>query len=248
VCAALRGADVLPQTRRFLQRVNWGRVYVLADMAVELCSEPDLAALATQVLEFAIRLVPCESAGLTVVGDCGGLLVVSDPVVDEADRLQGECGEGPRLLPNAAEAVVCVVDTAADARWPQWGQQVAALGLRSMLSVQLSARSAGLGALVLYSPNPGWFGKAEQDAAVALARHASVAIAARREESRLRRMMESGGLIGKAQGLLMERFGIDADPAFAILRRYSQDHNLKLTAVAALLLDTRNLPSPLRRG
>ena len=231
-------------------RVQGGRALgvLFAEMALELCSERDPAALATQVLGFAIRLVPCELAGLMVAGDCGGLLTVSDPVVDEADRLQGECGEGPRLLPTDVEAVVCVVDTAADARWPQWGQQVAALGLRSMLSVQLSARKAGLGTLVLYSPEPGWFGRAEQDAAVALARHASVAIAVRREEARLRRMMESGGLIGKAQGLLMERFGIDADQAFTILRRYSQDHNLKLTAVAASLLATRNLPSPLREA
>ena len=59
--------------------------------------------------------------------------------------------------------------------------------------------------------------------------------------------MESHSLVGTAQGLQMERFGIDADRAFAILRRYSQDQNIKLSEVAAsLLLGNRDHPSPLR--
>ncbi|MFC5263163.1 ANTAR domain-containing protein [Kribbella qitaiheensis] len=227
-------------------RVHHGGMLALADSVLELYSAADPPAVETGVLDLAIRAVPCGFAGLTAARIDAGLAAVSDPVVDEADRLQRGCGEGPRWLPGGLDAVVCVVDTATDARWPQWGQQVAALGLRSMLSVELSARSAGLGALVLYSPDPGWFGTAEQQMAVAVARHASIALASRREESRLRQAMESRALIGKAQGLLMERFGIDADRAFTILRRYSQDHNIKLTEVATSLLSNRDLPSPLR--
>lgn len=41
----------------------------------------------------------------------------------------------------------------------------------------------------------------------------------------------------------MERFGVDADQAFAVLRRYSQDDNLRLHVVAARLIATRTLPS-----
>jgi AmiR/NasT family two-component response regulator len=40
----------------------------------------------------------------------------------------------------------------------------------------------------------------------------------------------------------MERFNVDADRAFAILRRYSQDNNFKLRDVAQRLIDTRKLP------
>jgi hypothetical protein len=50
-------------------------------------------------------------------------------------------------------------------------------------------------------------------------------------------------LIGQAQGLLMERFAIDADQAFAVLRRYSQDNNVKLRIVADELVTTRRLPT-----
>jgi AmiR/NasT family two-component response regulator len=47
-------------------------------------------------------------------------------------------------------------------------------------------------------------------------------------------------------GLLMERYQVDDDRAFAILRRYSQDNNTKLRDVAQLLIDTRSLPSSAR--
>ena len=39
----------------------------------------------------------------------------------------------------------------------------------------------------------------------------------------------------------MERFSIDADRAFAVLRRYSQDNNIKLHTVAERLIATRKL-------
>jgi AmiR/NasT family two-component response regulator len=40
----------------------------------------------------------------------------------------------------------------------------------------------------------------------------------------------------------MGRFDMDADRAFQVLRRYSQDNNLKLHAVAQRLVDTGELP------
>jgi AmiR/NasT family two-component response regulator len=40
----------------------------------------------------------------------------------------------------------------------------------------------------------------------------------------------------------MERFDVDADRAFAILRRYSQDHNVKLRTIAQRLIEERTLP------
>ena len=43
--------------------------------------------------------------------------------------------------------------------------------------------------------------------------------------------------IGMAKGLLMERYDVDADAAFAILRRTSQRSNTKLAKVAAELVD-----------
>ena len=41
----------------------------------------------------------------------------------------------------------------------------------------------------------------------------------------------------------MERFDLSADQAFSVLRRYSQDRNLKLRAVAEEMIASRELPA-----
>ena len=55
--------------------------------------------------------------------------------------------------------------------------------------------------------------------------------------------MDARKLIGQTQGILMERFRVDAEGAFAILRRYSQDNNRKLRDVVMELINTRKLPN-----
>ena len=49
-------------------------------------------------------------------------------------------------------------------------------------------------------------------------------------------------LVGQAMGILMERYDLDSDRAFEVLKRYSQDNNRKLRDVAQELIDTRKLP------
>jgi AmiR/NasT family two-component response regulator len=48
-------------------------------------------------------------------------------------------------------------------------------------------------------------------------------------------------LIGQAKGILMERHRITADAAFALLAGASQRRNIKLTEVAADLVETGEL-------
>lgn len=40
----------------------------------------------------------------------------------------------------------------------------------------------------------------------------------------------------------MERYHVDADRAFAVLLRYSQDHDVELRIVAERLIATQQLP------
>lgn len=94
----------------------------------------------------------------------------------------------------------------------------------------------------LYASDPGRFDSDDLAVAHVLARHAAVALARSREQTSLWRAIDARKLIGQAQGILMERFDLDADRAFAVLRRYSQDNNLKLREVAQRLIDSRRLP------
>lgn len=45
-------------------------------------------------------------------------------------------------------------------------------------------------------------------------------------------------VIGQAIGILMERFDVDSEHAFALLKRVSQDKNIKLYALATELAET----------
>jgi AmiR/NasT family two-component response regulator len=77
-----------------------------------------------------------------------------------------------------------------------------------------------------------------------LAAHTSVVLAANLKEEQLHRALESRTVIGQATGRLIERFGLDADQAFAVMRRVSQDHNIKIYALAQHLVETGVLLDP----
>ena len=80
-----------------------------------------------------------------------------------------------------------------------------------------------------------------QDAEVAAAL-ASVVLAAGFTERDLQRAGHSRGLIGQAQGILMQRYGLTAEAAFTLLRRYSQLHNTKMIVLAEELTTTGEMP------
>jgi len=111
-----------------------------------------------------------------------------------------------------------------------------------VLSVRLFTSATTVGALNLFDPEPCRFDADDVAVAHVLARHAAVALASTRQVEHLELAVDARKLIGQAQGILMERFDLDADRAFAVLRRYSQHHNIKLRAVAQRLVETRQLP------
>ncbi|HEY0472790.1 MAG TPA: GAF and ANTAR domain-containing protein [Kribbella sp.] len=217
---------------------------VFARLAVELHEEPGINETVEAVLQFALQAVSCTHAGV-VLSERGAKLAtvaVTDPLVEQSDRLQRDSGEGPSLEVIKDQDTVLVPDTATDERYPVWAPKVAALGLRSVLSVRLHASGITLGVLQLFNTEPYAFETDDDAVAHILARHASVALASARQEASLWQAIDARKLIGQAQGILMERFGIDGDQAFAVLRRYSQDYNIKLRDVAQRLIETRKLP------
>jgi GAF domain-containing protein len=217
---------------------------VFARLALELHEEVGVGETVEAVVQFALHAVSCTHAGVLLSSRGGQWETISatDPLVEESDRMQVELGEGPSVDVLAEHTAVLVPDTATDPRWPTWAPKAAALGLRSVLSVRLAAGGSTLGVLQLFHSEPYAFEPDDDAVAHILARHASVALASARQEATLWQAIDARKLVGQAQGILMERFGIDSDQAFAVLRRYSQDNNVKLRDVAQRLIDTRTLP------
>ncbi|MET1059619.1 MAG: GAF and ANTAR domain-containing protein [Nocardioides sp.] len=215
-----------------------------AQMAVSLHDEPTLEQTVDRVLEFALKAVGCSYAGIIFVHRETRVetFAATDPLVEHLDKVQFEVGEGPDIEIIEDHRGIIVHDTEADGRWPAWSRQVADAGVRSMLGTRLHTSESTIGSLNLYDVRPGAFTGEDRDVAHILARHAAVAMAATREQSNLWKAIDARQLIGQAQGILMERFSIDADQAFTVLRRYSQDRNLKLNVVAERLIQSGRLP------
>ena len=143
----------------------------------------------------------------------------------------------------ADHETVVIDDTATDQRWHEWSSRVAEIGYRSVLSIRLFTNQHTIGSLNLYARRPAAFGPDEAAVGQIFGRHASVALATARNEDSLRQAVDARHVIGQAQGILMERFDLTVDQAFSVLRRYSQDRNLKLRAVAEEMIASRELPS-----
>jgi GAF domain-containing protein len=215
-----------------------------ARMALELHEQPSVEETVEGVLAYALRAVDCAYAGVILVQGRSRVQTVAatNDVVAALDRAQLESGVGPDVELIADRVSVLVADTETDDRWPAWSRAVADAGVRSMLGIRMHTSSATIGSLNLYDPRPNRFTDDDRDVAHILARHAAVAMSSARRKANLWLAMDTRRAIGEAQGILMERFAIDADQAFAVLRRYSQDHNVKLKEVAERLISTRRLP------
>jgi AmiR/NasT family two-component response regulator len=93
--------------------------------------------------------------------------------------------------------------------------------------------------LNLFSFKPNAFDAESETTGVVLAAHAAAAILASRQGEQLESALSTRDRIGQAKGIIMERFGVDDVRAFEMLRKLSQDSNIRLIDVAQRVIDTR---------
>jgi hypothetical protein len=225
-----------------------------ASLTRALLNASTVADVLEQVVCGAHRLVPgADLVSVTLRSPDGGFHtpVESEPLAAELDRVQYRTGEGPCVDAARAcgPAYVCSGDLAREPAWPTFGPVAAAHGYTGVLSTALlpGVRVPQLpGALNIYTRRPGVLDDRAAETALLLATHASLALAGTRavelgqlREVHLNRALTSRDVIGQAKGILMERRGVSADEAFDLLRRTSQEMNVKL-AVLATTLATRH--------
>ncbi|MGV9670629.1 GAF and ANTAR domain-containing protein [Gordonia sp. NPDC003504] len=148
------------------------------------------------------------------------------------DDIQRELGEGPCVRSAVDDATVSITDMTRDERWPRFAAAAAQAGIASMLCCTLYIDGSDFAALNLHSHSSDAFDAQAQALAEVFAAHCSTTFAAAREKEQLRRALSSRDLIGQAKGMLMERYRIDADAAFYLLAKLSQESNTKLVDVA----------------
>jgi len=216
----------------------------LTEMALVLSEQPDVASTLDQIMTQARLTIACDAVGVLLVGEGRRLATASVPdrPVTRAGVLQLTGQAGPCY--DSLEAVESLVidDTSRDRRWPGWSAGVARLGWRSVLSLRLFLTGRTVGALNLYARSDHAFSSDDLAVGELAGAHASIAVAAAQQRDSLRAAVLSRHLIGQAQGMLMQRYQMDADRSFKVLQRYSQDKNVKLRAVAEQVIGNRRLP------
>jgi GAF domain-containing protein len=189
----------------------------------------------------ALELIPrAHHVGVTMVrkGRQPETVAASDDSVRQADLLQHELGEGPLLQSLVQEETVHSGDLTREERWTTWSRRAAYdLDLRSLLCLQLFVAKDAIGALSIYSADVDAFDDGDRTTALALAAHVAAALTSAYEIENLEAAIVNRTVIGQAQGMLMERYAMSAAAAFNVLKRFSQQQNKPLHAVARELVE-----------
>jgi GAF domain-containing protein len=213
----------------------------LADAARSLQGQESPQQVLDGVVRLAREMVPgAEEATITMVRKdrhCYSAAATS-ALASDFDVLQDETGEGPCLDAIWQRETVRVDDLASDPRWPVLGPRAAERGVASMLCFQLFVHRDTLGALDLLARSTSAFTDESEHVGLLLASHAAIAAADAHHLENVTSALVNRDIIGQAKGILMERFKIPSDQAFAVLAKVSQDTNRKLSAVAEDLART----------
>jgi GAF domain-containing protein len=198
-----------------------------------------------RIVAYAVDLVDgCDSAGvLAIEAGSPRTLAATDDVAVTSDQIQLELGEGPCMDGTLRdERVYRITDMATDTRWRRYASRAHERGIGSSMGFLLYTRERNLGALNLHGRNREAFGERSEHIGWLLASHAAVAFASARSDAQLQQAIASRQEIGEALGIMMERRKISEQEAFDLLRRRSQDRNVKLRDLARQLTETGELP------
>ena len=194
----------------------------------------DLDKTLSQITRAAIEVLPdVEYCSITIKHADGSLETVAPThdLLRDVDAQQYTLQEGPCY--DAATETVHVIapNLAADERFPQYAAVALAAGIRAQAGVRLFDAPKSQGALILYSTKAGSFADIESLSEL-FAHQAAVAIRYATEITNLAEAVRTRTTIGQAVGIVMERYQLTDERAFAFLTRLSQHRNVKLRLVA----------------
>lgn len=206
----------------------------------------DLEHTLRQITDTAVAVLPGVAySSITVLHKDGRLETVAptDDLVLEVDAAQFELQEGPCYEAAIDQTYLASSNLPADERFPRYGQVAAKAGIRGQAGIRLfeTPRPAARGALNLYSRSVGTFDELGMLSGL-YAQQSAVAIEYARHTDDLLAALATRKTIGMAVGIVMERYSMNEQRAFAFLTRLSQDSNTKLRDIAAHVIE--NLEAP----
>jgi GAF domain-containing protein len=227
----------------------------LVELADTLVEDFDVVELLTLLTDRCVEVLDVGAAGLMLVAPDGELRVMasSSEAMRVLELFELQAREGPCLDCFASGAAVVNQDlVAANDRWPRFASEALAAGFHSVHALPMRLRGTVIGALNLFHNEPGQMRAADVVAAQALADVATIAVLQNRAvleaqvvNEQLHHALNSRIVIEQAKGIVAERQGLDMEEAFATLRAYARNHNLRLIDVARDVITGTGSTSPL---
>jgi GAF domain-containing protein len=242
-----------PDDQDLLQRLD-DVIGALADLTDMLTRTEDLGRILQRSVEQVTRAIP--GADMASVSVLRGDVATAETVASSSERVwavdddQYAAGDGPCLEAARTGRVVRVGVEQAAERWPEFARSARAAGIASYLSAPLHVDEKFAGSLNLYSEQAHGFGDLDEALLRLYTTAAAAAIAngqryahASALATQLSQALDSRAIIDQARGILMATHGIDAQQAFTLLAKESQNTNVKLREVAARLVETISHPA-----
>ena len=214
----------------------------LTELARTLTETESVRDTLQSILALALRSIPgCHAASVTVLDDeeQPSTIAATDEQTYELDRRQYLLRDGPCMDAARRQRVNRWNLHEAKQQWPEFTDLAKEMGLHSYLSAGLGPSRRQLGALNLSSRDPDGFSQLDEDLISLFTVPAAAAIVvvgryfeARDLAAQLERALQSRAIIDHAIGIVMAESRCDADEAFAILSRASNNRNIKLRDLA----------------
>jgi GAF domain-containing protein len=220
---------------------------IFVDAADTLVDDFDLIEFLEALTNHTAQISSAASAGLLLSNPQGQLHYVASSAesIKLLELFQLQYREGPCLdCFQTGEPVVNADLATAHDRWPRFAPQAVAAGFRSVHAFPLRHQRKVIGALNLFSTEPG--GLEPQDIRIvqSLADIATIGLLQERTirggeilAEQLQRALNGRISIEQAKGALARTHGIDVNLAFELMRRYARTNHHRLVDVAQAVLD-----------
>lgn len=230
------------------------RFYVLTRSLLDAGSAPDVLDRIKAAAE--VMIPDADLIGVSELhtdDDCGFPVAVAEEA-RFLDKIQYETGQGPcvEVTEPGGPAYVLDPDLKEDGRWPALESAATDRGYTAALSVVVGGDSDAVGfngALSFYARPGSRLAAPARDTALLLSTHSTLALAKvhtreqdHRTAANLRAAVAGRDVIGQAKGVLMERYGLRAPESFRALSQTSQQLNIRLTQLAAVVVDGHRRP------
>lgn len=213
------------------------------ELADTLVAEFDVIDFLDMLANRAVALLGVKACGVVLIDHLGTLNVVAASTEQtrllelfQLQNVEGPCFDAYRT----GESVQCADLSVADDQWPRFTPAARAAGFAAVQAIPMRLRGDVIGAMNLFSAQPGALDPDTVELGRALADVATIGIlherAVRRREvlaEQLQTALDSRVLIQQAKGVLAERHQIAVSDAFNVLRNHSRSNNRKLADIAS---------------